>query len=65
MRCHYAYAQARGFAENVSCPLYMPGLEIKQSGATAAEITIRDKARVEDLRARSREEAAFVPQTRN
>lgn len=65
MRCHYAYAQARGFAESVSCPLYMPGLEIKQSGATAAEITIHDKARVEDLRARSREEAAFVPQTRN
>jgi hypothetical protein len=60
MQCHYAYAQARGFAESVSCPLYMPGLEIKQTGGAAVEITVRNQAQVNDLRAKSREEAAFV-----
>jgi hypothetical protein len=65
MRCHYAYAQTRGFADSVSCPLYMPGLEIKQSGGAAVEITVHDQTLVNDLRAKSREEAAFVPQSRN
>jgi hypothetical protein len=57
MRCHYAYARARAFAEQVTCPLYMPGIAIEQSGAAAVEITTRDPARLAELRARAREEA--------
>jgi hypothetical protein len=59
MRCHYAYARARAFDERVSCPLYMPGIEITQAGATAVDLTTRDPSKVAELRARSREEAVF------
>jgi hypothetical protein len=59
MRCHYAYARARGFDERVSCPLYMPGIEITEAGAAAVDLTTRDPAKVAELRARSREEAVF------
>ena len=65
MRCHYAYAKAHGFDATVSCPLYMPGLEIKQASPAAVEITIKNDAAVAELRARSREEAAFVPERPN
>jgi len=58
MRCHYAFARAHGFAERVSCPLYMPGLEIARQGG-AVDLKIRDKAQVAELRARAREEAVF------
>jgi len=61
MRCHYAYAKARGFDARVSCPLYMPGIEISQDGGGAVEIKVRDRAQVDDLRARAREEAVYTP----
>jgi hypothetical protein len=61
MRCQYAYARARAFAESVSCPLYMRGIEVKQArDPLAIDITTSDPARVEELRNRSREEAVFV-----
>jgi hypothetical protein len=60
MRCHYAYAKAHGFDARVSCPLYMPGLEIKQDGANAVDIAVRNPKQVDDLRARAREEALFT-----
>jgi hypothetical protein len=60
MRCHYAYARAHGFDARVSCPLYMPGLEIEQQVGAAVEIKIRDKQKVAELRGRAREEAVFV-----
>ena len=31
MRCHYAFAQARGFDDSDSCPLYIKGLTIRLS----------------------------------
>jgi hypothetical protein len=61
MRCHYAYARAHGFDGRVSCPLYMPGIDIEQAGSSAVEITIKDRAKVDDLRARAREEAVYTP----
>jgi hypothetical protein len=61
MRCHYAYAKAHGFDERVSCPLYMPGVEITQAGGAAVEIKVRNRAQVAELRARAREEAVFTP----
>jgi len=60
MRCHYAYARAHGFDARVSCPLYMPGLEIEPAGAAAVDLKVHDKAQVDDLRARAREEAVFT-----
>jgi hypothetical protein len=61
MRCHYAYAKAHGFDGSVSCPLYMPGLEIEQAGPGAVDLKARDKAQRDDLRARAREDAVFSP----
>jgi hypothetical protein len=60
MRCHYAYARAHGFDARVSCPLYMPGIEIAQTGPSAVEIKTHNQAQVGDLRARAREEAVFT-----
>lgn len=61
MRCHYAYARARGFSEATSCPLYMRGVDIKQGkDPLAIEITIVDADRVAELRALSREEAVLA-----
>jgi hypothetical protein len=61
MRCHYAYAKAHGFDARVSCPLYMPGIEISPAGGTAVEIKVRKRDQVDELRARAREEAVFTP----
>jgi len=61
MRCHYAYARARAFEETMSCPLYMRGIDIKRaSDPMAIEITTGTPEQVQDLRARSREEAVYA-----
>ena len=60
MRCHYAFARAHAFDARVNCPLYMPGIKIQRAGALAVEITAPDKAHVEELRTRSREEAIYA-----
>jgi hypothetical protein len=61
MRCHYAYARARAFAEAASCPLYMRGIDIKQGkDPLAIEITTGEADQVAELRARSREEAVYA-----
>ena len=61
MRCHYAYARARAFEEAMSCPLYMPGIDIKQAkDPRAIEITTANANQVAELRARSREEAVYA-----
>jgi hypothetical protein len=60
MRCHYAYARARAFAENVSCPLYVRGIEIRQGhDPGSVEIVSPDADVQREIRARSREEAVF------
>jgi hypothetical protein len=61
MRCHYAYARARGFEEATTCPLYMRGIDINQAkDPLAIEITTADPDQVAELRARSREEAVYA-----
>jgi hypothetical protein len=61
MRCHYAYARARAFAETVSCPLYMRGIEIQQGNdRLAIDITTADADRVAELRTLSRDEAVYA-----
>jgi len=61
MRCHYAYARARAFEETMSCPLYMRGIEIKPGrDPMTIEITAGTPEQVQDLRARSRDEAVYA-----
>lgn len=61
MRCHYAYAQAQGFIDAASCPLYVKGIEIRPSAdKTAVEIVSKDPNVSDAIRARSHEEAVFL-----
>jgi hypothetical protein len=64
MRCHYAYARARAFDARVSCPLYMPGIRIRQVTPQAVELLADDAKRVDELRGRSREEAVYASDRR-
>jgi len=61
MRCHYAYARARGFDDRVGCPLYVKGIEVRKGlDPLTIEIVARDDATVQMVRAHAREEAVFV-----
>jgi hypothetical protein len=61
MRCHYAFARARGFSENVTCPLYLEGIEIKRgSGPDSIEIVSPDPSVQQGVRARAREEVVLA-----
>lgn len=57
MKCHAAYAQARGYPPDTTCPIYVPGVSIRQ-GANPREIelTVADPAQVAELRKRARDE---------
>ena len=61
MRCHYAFARARAFADAVSCPLYFRDIEIGATNDhTGVEIIAHTEAGERQVRAHSREEAIFV-----
>lgn len=61
MRCHLAFAAARGFADASSCPLYMKGVEIRAGSAPrTAEIVGGDATAAREIQTRSREEAVLV-----
>lgn len=61
MRCHYAFARARGFSENVTCPLYIQGIEIKRGSVPdSIEIVSPNPTVEQTLRARAREEVVFA-----
>ena len=61
MRCHYAYARARAFDVTDSCPLYMPGIDIRRGDdPMTIDIVSRDAATAAKIRAHSRDEATFV-----
>jgi hypothetical protein len=63
MRCHYAFARARGFDPSVSCPLYLRGIEIRRAiDPMAVEIVSSDPRAVREIRRRAREEAVFARQ---
>ena len=55
MRCHLAFARARGYADGADCPLYMRGVEIAVSpDGRAIDVTGRDAALVGEIQQRSR-----------
>ncbi len=61
MRCHYAYARARAFDVAASCPLYMPGIDIRRGDdPMTVDIVSRTADTATKIRARSREDATFV-----
>jgi hypothetical protein len=64
MRCHYAYARSHGFDARVTCPLYMPGIQIRRAGDLSVELRASDARRVDELRTRSREEAVYAAKGR-
>jgi hypothetical protein len=56
MRCHFAYARARGFERVADCPLYVKGIEIRPtSDGRAIDLTSADDAAVRELRRRAHE----------
>lgn len=62
MRCHLAFAQARGFeASAAACPLYIRGIEIRQGAdPNAIEIVSTDRSVAREIQSRSRTEAVLV-----
>ncbi len=61
MRCHLAFATARGFGEAASCPLYVKGIEVRAGRiSNTIEIVSTDAKVAETIRARSRDEAVFI-----
>jgi len=62
MRCHYSFAQARGFSEDAAaCPLYVRGLRLERStDERAIDITVGSAAMVNEIRKKVREEAVFA-----
>ena len=63
MRCHFAYAQTRGFADAAACPLYIRGAEIRLGAVSqSVEIVSKEDTTTEEIRRRSREEAVYLGQ---
>jgi hypothetical protein len=55
MRCHLAFARARGFGDGADCPLYLRGIAIALAGGgNAIEVTSRDSATARELQVRAR-----------
>lgn len=52
IRCHIAVAETEGHEGMDSCPLYVPGVEVVQSGPNTVELKVKGKANVHDLQKR-------------
>jgi hypothetical protein len=66
MRCHYAFARARGFSEDAAaCPLYIRGIVIERSGdGRGVQITADRPELAGEIQRRVRIEAMHAPQSR-
>ena len=62
MRCHYSFAQSRGFTpEAAACPLYMRGLHLERSAdGRGISITVAPANQVDAVRTLVREEAVYA-----
>jgi hypothetical protein len=54
MRCHLAFARARGFQGAGDCPLYLRGVEIAAAGGAAVDVSSADAAVAQKIRVQSR-----------
>jgi hypothetical protein len=65
MRCHYAFARARHFDEQVGCPLYVTGIDVRSGlDPRSAEIVAKDEKTARLIRELSRTQAVFLPPPR-
>jgi hypothetical protein len=62
MRCHYAFARARGFsAAAAACPLYVQGISIERAAdGRGLEVRGETPALAREIRTRVRQEAVFA-----
>ena len=60
IRCHLAYARARGFQDVASCPLYVRGLAMNRSGGDTVDLVSAQPAVAAEVRKRAREEAVVA-----
>jgi hypothetical protein len=61
MRCHLAFARARGFADVAGCPLYVRGVQIAPGpDASTIDIVSKDPKVATEIRARALEEVVVV-----
>jgi len=61
IRCHLAYARARGFQQVASCPLYVRGLAMNRSGGDdTIDLVSADPVVAAEVRRRAREEAVVA-----
>ena len=61
MRCHFAFAQTRGFEGAAGCPLYIRGIEIRRALEwRAVDIVSSDRFVVPEIRARAREQVLLL-----
>jgi hypothetical protein len=59
MRCHLAYALAKGFAEVPACPLYIKDIDIRLApGADGIDVLARDSSAIDEIRKRTHDELA-------
>jgi hypothetical protein len=60
MRCHLAFARAKGFGDAGDCPLYMRGVEINVAiGGRAIDVTSGDAYVARQIQIRSRQTSSF------
>ncbi|MBT8464917.1 MAG: hypothetical protein KJO57_09535 [Deltaproteobacteria bacterium] len=52
IRCHLAVANTEGREGMDRCPLYVPGVEVQQSGPNAIELSTKGKASIRELQER-------------
>lgn len=52
IRCHIAVANVEGRQGMSHCPLYVPGVEVRQVAPTVIELTTTGKANIEELQKR-------------
>ena len=65
MRCHYAFARARGFSpEAAACPLYVRGIEISVAPGNAVQILGPNPAVAREIQRRARQQMVRAPSTR-
>jgi hypothetical protein len=62
MRCHLAFARARGFGDGADCPLYMRGIDIARGAdGRGIEITSRERDVARELQLRARLSSGAAP----
>jgi hypothetical protein len=52
IRCHIAFGNTKGRKGMDSCPLYVPGVEVEQSGPDSLELRVKGKSNIRELQKR-------------